>query len=83
MKPRLKVKLYDSYGEVCAKGESEVVSDITALLKETEFVRGTVRATYIDGMYNEASFTNATHCKLLITLFREKPLLHYIYGRDL
>jgi len=82
MKPAILVKLYDMHNDKVAELETLNSSEIVAFLKNTEFVYGVVRVTYEDNYYNEATFKNQTQCKLLVTLFREKPLLEYIYSKE-
>lgn len=79
MKPLLTLKLYDAHNDTVTKLETDKVSDLWRALKEVDFVGGTIRADYTDGMYNEASFKNDREAKLLLTLFREKSLLAYLY----
>lgn len=82
MKPILKVKLYRDDDKV-AEMESDMVTKIYDLFRSCEFDRGAIRVTYGDGMYNEATFKTQTQCKVLATVFREKPLLEYIYKKEL
>lgn len=82
MKPIIKVKL-NRDGEEIAKLETELITKIYQLFKSIDFDDGTIRVTYGDGMYNEATFKTKTDCKVLATVFRERPLLDYIYKKEL
>lgn len=83
MKPEILIKLYDESGDKIAEQETINSSQVVGFLRGLDFHRGTVRVTYEDNYYNEATFKNQTQCKLLVTLFREKPLLDYIYSKEL
>lgn len=83
MKPRIRIKLFDNYKDKVSELETELVTDVYKLFKSCDFDYGVVRVTYEAGMYNEATFQNQTQCKILISVFKEKPLLKYIYDRDL
>lgn len=82
MKPNIKIKLFRDNDKV-AEIETELITKVYKLLSMCEFDTGVVRVTYKEDMYNEASFQNATQCKILVSVFKEKPLLKYIYDRDL
>jgi len=79
MKPSITLKLYNSEDRI-AKLETNKVKDIWQALREIEFTYGTLRVDYDDGMYNEASFSNDREAKLLLSVFREKSLLDYLYS---
>lgn len=83
MKPIIKIKLFDDSNDKIAELETEHITKIYDLFKACEFDSGVIRVTYQDDMYNEASFQTQTQCKILATLFREKPLLEYIYKKEL
>lgn len=82
MKPIMKVKLFDQNDDKIAEIETEQITKLYDLFKACDFVRGTIRVTYSDDMYNEATFVNQTQCKVLASVFKEKPLLDYIYNRE-
>lgn len=79
MKPTITIKLFDDTSDQIAKLETQKVTQIWKLLKEVDFNTGTIRVDYLDGMYNEANFLDAQQAKLLISVFRDKSLLDYIY----
>lgn len=83
MKPIIKIRLYSENGDKTDELETQLVKDIYQLLKVCDFSHGTLRATYEKDVFNEATFKSQTECKILLTLFREKPLLRYIYDGDL
>ncbi len=80
MKPMISIKLYDNNKDKVAQLDTEKVTKVWELLRETEYTGGSVRVDYSDGMYNEASFKNARQAKLLLSVFRERSLLDYIYN---
>ncbi len=82
MKPIITVKLFRDDDKV-AEIETDLVTRIYDLFRTVEFDAGTIRVTYGAWMYNEASFETQAQCKVLATIFREKPLLDYIYNREL
>lgn len=82
MKPNITIKLYNSEDRI-AKLETTKVKDVWQILKDVEFDYGTIRIDYDDGMFNEASFSTDRECKLLMSIFREKSLLEYLYGGNL
>lgn len=79
MKPTITLKLYDDTNDQIAKLETQKVKEIWKLLREVDFCTGTIRVDYLDGMYNEANFVDSQQAKLLISVFRDKSLLNYIY----
>lgn len=79
MKPTITIKLFDKSNDQIAKLETQKVTEIWKLLREVDFSTGTIRVDYLDGMYNEANFLDVTQAKLLISIFRDKSLLNYIY----
>jgi hypothetical protein len=79
MKPTITIKLYDTHGDQSAKIETLKISEAWKLLREVEFSAGTIRIDYLDGMYNEANFLDINQAKLLLSVFRDKSLLDYIY----
>jgi len=79
MKPTITIKLYDTQGDQSAKIETLKISEAWKLLREVEFSAGTIRIDYLDGMYNEANFLDINQAKLLLSVFRDKSLLDYIY----
>jgi len=82
MKPSITLKLYNTEDRI-AKLETNKVKDVWQILKEVDFTYGTIRVEYQDGMFNEASFSTDRECKLLLSIFREKSLLEYLYGGNL
>lgn len=83
MKPILRIRLFDEDNDKIAELETTVIKEMYKLLTSCEFHSGTIRATYEDDVFNEASFTNQTQCKILASVFREKPLLDFIYNKEL
>jgi hypothetical protein len=83
MKPLLRMRLYDEFGEVCAENESTTATDLWGLMRSVDFTRGTLRATYDKGVYNEASFDTPGQAKALSALFCEKSLLSYLFSKEL
>jgi len=83
MKPIIKVKLFDTFGDKVAELETEHVTKLYSLFKTCEFDYGVIRITYAKDMYNEATFKTKTECKVLASVFKEKPLLKFIYDKDL
>ncbi len=83
MRPLLRVKLFDEFGEVCADNESTTAIELWRIMQSIDFVRGTLRATYNKGEYNEASFTTLSQAKAISALFSEKSLLDYIYSGEM
>ena len=79
MKPMITIKLFDDSNDEIAKLNTIKVTEIWKLLKEVDFSTGTIRVDYFDKMYNEANFLNASQAKLLLSIFKDKSLLNYIY----
>ena len=83
MKPVIKVRLYNEDNEEIAGLGTTLITEIYQLFKTCDFDHGIIRVTYENDMYNEATFKTKTDCKVLATVFRERPLLDYIYKKEL
>lgn len=83
MKPIIRIRLYDENNDVIAELETDLVGKTYDFLKVCDFKYGVMRATYEPNYYNEATFNKVGQAKVLLSVFREKPLLDFIYQGDL
>lgn len=82
MRPIIKIRLFKD-DEKIAELETEFITKIYDLFKWLDFDYGIIRVTYNQDFYNEATFITQAQCKVLALVFREKPLLEYIYKKEL
>lgn len=80
---KINLKFYDTNDDLSGKYETSEPVEAIDEVEKTEYERASIRFSYDDGSYNEASFNNLRDAKLLIALFSPRSLIEYLRRNEI